>query len=120
MLEVVLSNQAEELLAALLEQVAVRRKGALDPVHIVVPTHLLESYVKFGVAQSAGLAAHLCAKRLEPFLADIVAASFAETRVADRTAVERALLSLLCDEELLGERELGQVRDYLHAAGEES
>ncbi len=111
------SNRTERLLEALIENLeALRtRPGAslFDVPTLVVPNPNVETYVKFGIAQTTGIAANLDVRQLRRFLGEVVAASAPDVELVAGLRLQGLVLSLLYDERLLSLPELGPVRRYL-------
>jgi exodeoxyribonuclease V gamma subunit len=113
------SNRTEALCEALAENLGAGRSSLFDPIHLVVPNPLVESYVKQSLARRLGIAAHIETRFLRGFLRDIAVASAPEILIVDRDLVEGELLALFADPGRLASRELEAVRGYLMApAGE--
>ena len=96
MLRLVYSNRTEELLDALAEALrAERAAGAhpLAPVDVVVPNRNMEQYVRLGLAERLGVAANLRFRRLERFVADLVATSEPGSRLVDADALTGGVLA---------------------------
>ena len=123
MLHLTYSNQTEELLRALDEQLEAERRrpgrSPLEPALLVVPNGNVETYLKLGLAQARGIAANLEVRYLRRFVAELVERSRPEVRLLDASALEGFVLALLHDEKLLAEDALADVRGYLHGAGDE-
>jgi exodeoxyribonuclease V gamma subunit len=107
------SNRTEALCEALAENLGEGRSTFLDPVHLVVPNPLVESYVKQALARRLGIAAHIETQFLRGFLRQVATASAPEILIVDRDLMEGELLALLADPRRLQSRDLGPVRAYL-------
>jgi exodeoxyribonuclease V gamma subunit len=120
-IKLVYSNATEQLLAALAEAVAAERLAGnpLDPVRLVVPNANVETYVKLGLAERAGIAANLEITFLRRFLARIAERALPHARAVDADLIEGCLLALLHDADRLAGDQLAPVRDYLRAAGDD-
>ncbi len=116
MVRLVSSNHTEQLLVVLAERVRAQqaRDGALVPVRVVIPTAMLERYVRLGMARVCGIAANLETMLLTRFAAQIVAER-TRVRVAASDELEAMALTLLLDDSFLQEPELVPVRAYLRA-----
>ena len=114
MVRLVYSNRTEELLAELSARLRQQqlRDGALLVSRIVVPNASMDGYVRFGIARQCGIAANLQATHMTRFAAEAIADA-AGTRVAAADDFEAMGLTLLLDESILGEADLGPVRAYL-------
>ena len=70
------SNRTEKLLEALIAnlETARSRPGAspLDPATIVVPNRQIETYLKFGIARSRGIASNIQTPFLRHFLGEVI------------------------------------------------
>ena len=114
MVRLVYSNRTEELLAELGARVRELqlKSGPLVVTRVVVPSSSVEGYVWFGVARQCGIAANLQAMHMTRFAAETIAeATGARVAVADD--FEALALTLLLDEAVVGDAELGPVRAYL-------
>jgi exodeoxyribonuclease V gamma subunit len=114
------SNATEELLDALATAIADERRAghALQPVRLVVPNANIETYVKLGLAERAGIAAHLEVTFLRRFLARIAERAFPRARAVDADLIEGCLLAVFHDDDALAAPVMTPVRQYLHAAGD--
>jgi exodeoxyribonuclease V gamma subunit len=121
-IRLVYSNATEELLAALADAIAEERQtaGPLEPVRVVVPNANIETYLKLGLAERAGIAANLEITFLRRFLARVAERALPPARAVDADHIEGCLLALFHDPVRLDHAELGPVRAYLGAAGESS
>ncbi len=120
MIRLVYSNATEQLLDALAATIADERRdaGPLEPVRIVVPNANIETYLKLGLAERAGIAANLEITFLRRFLARIAERALAPARAVDVEHVEGCLLAIFHDQSRLADPELAPVRAYLRAAGD--
>ncbi len=120
MIRLVYSNATEELLAALADAIAEERRtaGPLEPVRVVVPNANIETYLKLGLAERAGIAANLEITFLRRFLARIAERALPPARAVDADHIEGCLLALFHDPARIAEPELEPVRAYLSAAGD--
>jgi exodeoxyribonuclease V gamma subunit len=116
MIRLVYSNSTEELLLVLAERVRAQQAsdGPLVPVRIVLPTAMLERYVRLGVARATGIAANLETMLLTRF-AEQVVSERAQLRLAAAGDLEALALTLLLDDSLLQNPEMGPVRAYLRS-----
>jgi len=119
MIELVYSNKTEHLLYALAADLQRRRaEGAhpLDPVEMVVPNRNMETWVRLGLAQAAGISANLHFRRLERFIGGIVSEVCpGEVKLVDLDTIEAAILAVLCDQAKLERMELQPVKRYLES-----
>ena len=120
MIRLVYSNATEELLTALADAIGEERRaaGALEPVRVVVPNANIETYLKLGLAERAGIAANLEITFLRRFLARVAERALPPARAVDANHIEGCLLAIFHDAARLAEPELGPVRTYLDAAGD--
>jgi len=120
MLRLVYSSHTEQLLDTLVADVSAYReaRGALEPVHLVLPNRNVETYVRFGLAQATGIAANLEVHLLRRFVSDLVSEGPDKVRLVGAGELRALVLGLLLDEERLARPEFGPVRAYLHAAGD--
>ena len=119
MIHVTYSNRTEALLTALAAVVR-QERGALGPwaaIQLVVPNRNIETYVKLGLAQQLGIAAHLEVAFLRGMLGRIGERLVPGARLVDARQIEGHLIALLHDESFLADAELAPVREYLLAAG---
>jgi exodeoxyribonuclease V gamma subunit len=112
------TNRLEALLDALADTVGGARRSLFDPVSVIVPNPLIESFVKQGLARRLGIAANVKARFLRGFLYDIARASRPDVELVDRDRIEGELLGLFHDPGSLSGPALGAVRDYLDAEGD--
>jgi exodeoxyribonuclease V gamma subunit len=112
------TNRLEALLDALSDTVGGARQSPFDPVTVIVPNPLIESFVKQGLARRLGIAVHVKASFLRGFLYDVAHASRPDVEVVDRDHVEGELLALFHDPGSLAGGPLAAVRDYLDADGD--
>jgi len=119
-IRLVYSNATEELLAALADAIAEERRtsGPLEPVRVVVPNANIETYLKLGLAERAGIAANLEITFLRRFLARVAERALPPARAVDADHIEGCLLAIFHDSARLDDPELGPVKAYLHAAGD--
>ena len=115
------SHRTEDLLDALVENLAAERgrDGAWTTVRLVVPNGNVETYLRRGIAERAGIAANIETPFLRKFLGGLANQALPDAHVADAAAVEGHLLALLHDDALLARADLAAVRGYLMAAGAE-
>src|SRR5579862_9213192 len=67
------SNQLENLIAPLADSVAEhQRRDPLQPLTVVVPSRVVEQFVKYQLAESLGIAANLNFPFLRTWLAEIL------------------------------------------------
>ena len=121
MIHLCYSNRTEELLAALVREVAAERAGRspFEPVRLVVPNRNVETYVKLGLAQATGIAANLEVTFLRRLLGDDCRASAARRAAVRRAARSRGTCWRCCTTRRCWRaRVFAPVREYLGAAGE--
>jgi exodeoxyribonuclease V gamma subunit len=120
------SNRTEELLAALAAHLRAEARGAsggtpfeaaFSPARLVVPNRNVETYVKLGLAEAHGIAAHIEVSFLRGFLARVAECVVPGGRVVDLLQLEGHLFTLLHDEAFLAQPALLPVREDLLAAG---
>jgi exodeoxyribonuclease V gamma subunit len=122
MLHLHYSNRTEALLQALVGRLEAARGGGrspLAPVCVVVPNHNMQRYLELGIARATGVAANLTFHRLERFVGEWLEGCLPSVRVADRAWFETRVLATLLDDGALEAPELGPVRTYLRAGGED-
>jgi len=116
------SNRTEKLLQSLIEnlETAKQRPGAslFDAATIVVPNRQIETYLRFGIARAAGIASSLTMKFLRAFLEDLLEKCRPDIRIVSGNLLRGLLLELLADGALLADADLGPLRSYLTAAGD--
>jgi exodeoxyribonuclease V gamma subunit len=112
------TNRLEALLDALAVTVGGERQSLFDPVTVIVPNPLIESFVKQGLARRLGIAVNVNARFLRSFLYDVARASRPDVELVDRDRVEGELLGLFHDPGSLDGGALAAVRDYLSADGD--
>ena len=122
MIELVYSNRTERLLDDLADSLRQQRESGahpLDPVELVVPNRNMETWVRLGLAQAAGVAANLNFRRIERFIGEIVAETCpGEFKPVNLDTVEAAVLATLLNRDIIGEPELKPVRKYLESTGQ--
>jgi exodeoxyribonuclease V gamma subunit len=119
MIRLCTSNAVEALAEALADRVAATRTSLFEPVEVVVPNGLVETFVKQRLAHRLGVAANVRAGRLRGFLRDVARASAPEARIIDRDAIEGELLALLHDPRRVSLAALEPARAYVEAAGDD-
>jgi len=104
MIELVYSNRTERLLANLAVSLREQREAGahpLDPVELVVPNRNMESWVRLGLAQAAGVAANLNFRRIERFIGEIVTETCpGEYKPVNLDLVEAAVLATLLNRDM--------------------
>lgn len=119
MIELVYSNRTEHLLDNLAVSLREQREAGehpLDPVELVVPNRNMETWVRLGLAQAAGVAANLNFRRIERFIGEIVTEICpGEYKPVNLDIVEAAVLATLLNRDIIGEPELKPVRKYLES-----
>jgi exodeoxyribonuclease V gamma subunit len=110
------TNRLETLADALAEAVGQGRSSLFEPVSVIVPNPLVETFVKQGLARRLGIAAHLRSSFLRSFLHEVARAARPEVELVDRDRVQGELLALFHDPGALSGEALGAVRDYLAGA----
>jgi exodeoxyribonuclease V gamma subunit len=117
MIELIYSNKTERLLDNLAVSLREQRKAGahpLDPVELVVPNRNMETWVRLGLAQAAGVAANLNFRRIERFIGEIITETCpGEYKPVNLDIVEAAILATLLNRDIIGEPELKPVRKYL-------
>ncbi|MBV69826.1 MAG: hypothetical protein CMH52_00625 [Myxococcales bacterium] len=120
MLHLCYSNRFEVLCAPLADRL--RHAQLIDPLepgHIIVPNPTVEQFIRFDIAQTVGVAAHLNIQLMNTFLRDCVEASQANIRVVDKSELQLYLYHRIQDQAFLERNELGTIArylDYAHAA----
>jgi exodeoxyribonuclease V gamma subunit len=112
------SHRTEILLGIFVQNLSAerQRKGALAPVHVVVPNRNVETYLRLKVAERCGIAANIETTFLRKLLVGITEQALPDVRVADVANIEGHLLALLHDDAVLADPVLEAVRTYLAAA----
>jgi exodeoxyribonuclease V gamma subunit len=118
------SNRTENLLRSLIEnlEAAKLRPGAslFDAATVVVPNRQIETYLRFGIARATGIASSLTMPFLRAFLEELLEKCRPDIRIVSGNLLRGLLLDLLSDRALLADEDLGPLRSYLTAAGEDS
>ncbi|HXJ18969.1 MAG TPA: exodeoxyribonuclease V subunit gamma [Polyangia bacterium] len=112
------TNRLEALLDALADTVGGARTSLFDPVTVIVPNPLIESFVKQGLARRLGIAVNVKSRFLRAFLYDVARASRPDVELVDRDRIEGELLGLFHDPGSLASAPLAAVRDYLEGDGD--
>jgi exodeoxyribonuclease V gamma subunit len=90
------SNRLEQLIAPLAEAVARQQDNCpLDPVVIVVPSRVIEQFVRLRLSEALGVAANLRFPFLRRFLAETVESSAPEIKVLDLDEIHLALFEAI-------------------------
>jgi exodeoxyribonuclease V gamma subunit len=117
------SNRTEKLLEALIAnlEAAGTRPGAspLDPATIIVPNRQIETYLKFGIARSRGIASNLRTPFLRHFLGEVIELCRPDARIVAGHRLRGLLLTLLSDPKALADPDLASPRGYLLAADDD-
>ncbi|MEE2756409.1 MAG: exodeoxyribonuclease V subunit gamma [Myxococcota bacterium] len=117
MLHLCYSNRFEVLCAPLAERLRQSQlRDPLEPAHIIVPNPTVEQFLRFDIAQTAGVAAHLNIKLMNTFLRDCVEESRANIRVVDKSELQLYLYHRIQDDAFLERNELGTISRYLDYA----
>lgn len=132
------SNDFDELVAALCEDMRSERSNSITqiftPAEIVVPNDSVTGYLKFAIAKRLGIAANIRFLLMPEFLAnragyvrkaraeeaaakglDAPAVDEPELRVLDKIHLHALLCSVLADDRILEDEDMGPVRSYLRA-----
>lgn len=117
MLRVFYSNRTERLLSEFVSDVSDwrARVGPFEPVHVVVPNSNVETWLRFGLAQKTGIAAHLDVRYLRSFVNDLAKRS--GLSVVDGALLRGMLLAVLLDDVVDSRPELAPVRAYVAGGG---
>lgn len=109
------SNRTDRLVAVLAKALAEERRirGPLAPATVLVPHQAMAAHLKLTLAASTGLMANLNFLYLRSFLGEIAPGLLSAGRF------ELLLLEILSDKATLSAPELGPVRAYLEAAGQD-
>jgi len=116
MIHLTYSNQTEQLLAQLVENLQRRRGSPLDPVQLVVPNASVETFVKLGLARATGIAANLEVRFLRRFVAELLERARPDVELLDAARLTGLLLALFHDDALVADTDLEEVKRYLSAA----
>src|SRR5579863_5232133 len=110
------SNQLENLIAPLAESVAEhQRRDPLDPLTIVVPSRVVEQFVKYRLAESLGVAANLNFPFLRTWLAEILEKADRNIKILDSGQLQLILFECLRSSTHRDDPELKPARDYIQA-----
>jgi len=94
------SNRLENLVAPLASAVAEhQRRQPLDPLSIVVPSRVVEQFVKYRLAESIGVAANLKFPFLRSYLAEIVTTADPKLKILDADDLQLVLFECLRNSE---------------------
>src|SRR6266851_5522497 len=110
------SNRLENLVAPLASAVAEhQRRQPLDPLSIVVPSRVVEQFVKYRLAESIGIAANLKFPFLRSYLAEIVTTADPRLKILDADELQLLLFECLRSSAQSGDRGLKPAHDYIRA-----
>ena len=110
------SNRLENLIAPLADSVAEhQRRSPLDPVTIVVPSRVIEQFVKYQLAESLGIAANLDFPFLRTWLAKILEAADPRLKILDADQLQFVIFECLRSPAHRDDPELKPARDYIRA-----
>ncbi|MDP2877198.1 MAG: exodeoxyribonuclease V subunit gamma, partial [Holophaga sp.] len=118
MLELTYSNRTEALLDRLAERLQAERageNGPWEPIHIVVPNPYLKEYLRLGLARRLGIAANLHFSYLAGLWKELLVDG--SCGILDADLLRVGLLRVLGDRDLLAQKDLKPVRDYLGPKG---
>src|SRR5882757_7635424 len=95
------SNRLENLVAPLASAVAEQhqRRQPLDPLSIVVPSRVVEQFVKYRLAESIGVAANLKFPFLRSYLAEILTTTEPKLKILDADDLQLVLFKCLKNSE---------------------
>lgn len=110
------SNRLENLIAPLAEAVAEhQRQNPLGPISIVVPSRVVEQFVKYRLAESIGIAANLKFPFLRSYLAEILKSADPRLKILDADQLQMVLFECLQNSSHSDDPELKPARDYIRA-----
>lgn len=110
------SNRLENLLAPLADAVTEhQRRNPLAPIFVVVPSRVVEQFVKFRLAESLGVAANLKFPFLRSYLADILTAADPKLKILEADELQLILFECLRSAAHRDDPELKSARDYIRA-----
>src|SRR6267378_3568599 len=110
------SNRLENLVAPLASAVAEhQRRQPLDPLSIVVPSRVVEQFVKYRLAESIGVAANLKFPFLRSYLAEILATADPKLKILDAGELQLILFECLRNSAHSGDPGLKPAHDYIRA-----
>ena len=110
------SNRLENLVAPLASAVAEhQRRQPLDPLSIVVPSRVVEQFVKYRLAESIGVAANLKFPFLRSYLAEIVTTADPKLKILDADDLQLVLFECLRNSAHRSDPALKPAVDYIQA-----
>jgi exodeoxyribonuclease V gamma subunit len=110
------SNHLENLIAPLADSVAEhQRRDPLEALNIVVPSRVVEQFVKYRLAESLGVAANLKFPFLRTYLAEILEAADPNLKILDADQLQLVLFECLRSSAHRDDPELSAARNYIAA-----
>src|SRR5882672_4448215 len=110
------SNRLENLVAPLASAVAEhQRHQPLEPLSIVVPSRVVEQFVKYRLAESIGVAANLKFPFLRNYLAEILTTAEPKLKILDADDLQLVLFECLRNSEHRSDAALKPAVDYIQA-----
>lgn len=110
------SNRLENLIAPLATAVAEhQRRHPLEPVSIVVPSRVVEQFVRYRLAESIGVAANLKFPFLRSYLAEILTAADRNLKILDADELQLILFECLRSSAHRDDPDLKPAHDYIRA-----
>src|SRR6202521_1491104 len=110
------SNRLENLIAPLASAVAEHQpRQPLEPLSIVVPSRVVEQFVKYRLAETIGVAANLKFPFLRSYLAEILATADPKLKILDADELQLILFECLRNSAHRGDPGLKPADDYIRA-----
>ena len=110
------SNRLENLIAPLASSVAEhQRRQPLDPLSIIVPSRVVEQFVKYRLAESIGIAANLKFHFLRSYLAEIVTTADPSLKILEADELQLILFECLRNSTHRADPALKPADDYICA-----
>ena len=110
------SNRLENLIAPLAAAVVEhQRRQPLEPLSIVVPSQVVEQFIKYRLAEVIGVAANLRFPFLHSYLAEILATADPKLKILDADELQLIVFECLRSSAQSGDRGLKPAHDYIRA-----
>ena len=110
------SNRLENLIAPLADAVAEhQRRDPLEALNIVVPSRVVEQFVKYRLAESLGVAANLKFPFLRTYLAEILETADRNIKILDADQLQLVIFECLRSPAHRDDPELKPAHDYIGA-----
>src|SRR5271163_3723143 len=108
------SNRLENLIAPLAEAVAQgQRRNPLEQVRIIVPSRVVEQFVRYRLAESIGVAANLKFPFLRSYLAEVLQSTDKNLKILDADELQLVLFECLRSADHRDNPGLKPARDYI-------